>query len=182
MKIRSDKKSANIWRILTAASCGLIFSCTDGDIEDIKNYVALNNAVSVNIEPMPKVLNYKPQAYRLNSLRDPFGFTAPPQTLATPTSSKRKSIPPTRQRKMEVLENYTLSSLQMVGVIEKENLVWGLLRTPDNRIVAVRLGEYIGKRYGVVLAINEDRIEIEEKILNDSGRWVRRNNSIQLSK
>ncbi len=182
MKISSDKRSANIWKILTAASCGLVFSCADGDIEDIKNYVALNNAVSINIEPMPKVLNYKPHEYRLNSLRDPFGFTTSPQTLANPTPSKRKNISPTRQRKIAALENYTLSSLQMVGIIERKNLVWGLLRTPANRVVSIRLGEYIGKRYGVVLAINEDRIEIEEKILNDSGRWVRRNNSIQFSK
>lgn len=65
-------------------------------------------------------------------------------------------------RAKEHLENFDLEQLQYVGSIENSEGLSPIISAPDNAIYRLRLGNYVGKRMGVVKAITEDYIVIVE--------------------
>ena len=100
---------------------------------------------------------------------------------ARKASSKSGSLQPNTNRTKEALEAYPLESLKYVGSMSKNKLSYALIKTPDNTIQQVKMGNYLGPNFGLVTQINDDAIEIKEIIQDDlTGDWVERNSSINL--
>lgn len=77
-------------------------------------------------------------------------------------------IPP-EQHTATFLENYSLNALSLVGTLGNNHEV-ALIKTPDYGVVQVKTGEYMGKNYGKVIAINRSAIILQEKFFKN-GLW-----------
>jgi type IV pilus assembly protein PilP len=132
------------------------------------------NDMSKGVEPLPEVLPYSPLQYNADgTLSDPF--------KARKATNKSGALQPNTNRPKEALEAYPLESLKYVGSLSKNKLSYALIKTPDNTIQQVKMGNYVGPNFGLVTQINESAIEIKEIIQDDlTGDWVERNSSINL--
>ncbi len=76
---------------------------------------------------------------------------------------------------LEKLEAYDYGSLYLVRVIQQKND--GSLAcfvTTDNKVVWVRQGAYIGKKFGTLKEIGEGFVVVSEKIQVNGGEWIER--------
>ena len=87
---------------------------------------------------------------------------------------------PDANRKRELLENYPLKSINMVGVIRKGPNFWGILKDQTGIIHKVHAGNYLGENSGYIEEITEDTIYIREIITDGQGGWTERMTSINL--
>lgn len=65
-------------------------------------------------------------------------------------------------RVKDQLETFDLEQLQYVGSIEDSEGLSPIILAPDSALHRLRLGNYVGKRMGVVKAITEDYVVIVE--------------------
>tara|TARA_B110000503_G_scaffold8911_1_gene12145 strand:- start:37237 stop:37449 length:213 start_codon:yes stop_codon:yes gene_type:complete len=62
----------------------------------------------------------------------------------------------------------------MVGTLAKEGRVWALISDEDGRVHRVKTGNYIGKNFGVITAVNDFDIEIMETVPDGKSGWINR--------
>ena len=87
-------------------------------------------------------------------------------------------------RDREATEGYELNVLIYSGYLEKnDEVVSAILSAPDGKTYNVTVGNYVGKNYGKIMAINKSHILLIEVVpdLDDNG-WVERNNYLYLNK
>ncbi len=152
-----------------------LIACSGGEGDDLDKFM-LNaaNDMGKGVEPLPEVLPYSPLQYNADgTLTDPFK----PRKAA----SKNGTLQPNTNRPKEALESYPLESLKYVGSMSKSKLTYALIKTPDNTIQQVKVGNYLGPNYGLVTAINESDIALKEIVQDDlTGDWIERTASINL--
>jgi type IV pilus assembly protein PilP len=161
--------------LLVALIAGLLVACDGEQGDDLDKFMATAaNDMSKGVEPLPEVLPYLPLQYNADgTLSDPF--------KARKASNKSGALQPNTNRPKEALEAYPLESLKYVGSLSKNKLSYALIKTPDNTLQQVKLGNYIGPNFGLVTQINESAVVIKEIIQDDlTGDWVERNSSINL--
>lgn len=164
------------------AKCGLIYTiilllsaCSGDQGDDLDHFMAsAANDMSKSVQPLPEVLPYSPLQYNADGiLTDPF--------KAKKAVGRASSLQPNTNRPKEALEAFPLESLKYVGSMSKKNVTYALIRTPDNAVQQIKIGNYIGPNFGLVTQINEADIAIKEIIQDDlTGDWVERNASINL--
>jgi type IV pilus assembly protein PilP len=150
-------------------------ACSGDKVDDLDKFMATAaNDMSEGVEPLPEVLPYSPLQYNADeTLSDPF--------RARKATNKPGVLQPDTNRPKEALEAFPLESLKYVGSLSKNKLNYALIKTPDNTIQQVKIGNYVGPNFGLVTQINESAIEIKEIIQDDlTGNWVGRNSSINL--
>lgn len=161
--------------ILLVFIASILMACSGGEGDDLDQFMKNSaNDMSKNIEPLPEVLPYIPLQYNADgTLSDPF--------RARKAVSKSGSLQPNTNRPKEALEAYPLESLKYVGSLSKNKLTYALVKTPDNTIQQVKLGNYLGPNFGMITEINENAINIKEIIQDDlTGDWVEHNASLDL--
>lgn len=161
-------------------------SCSVNDMNDLKKHVEeVKKRPPSYVEPLPEIQPYETFAYKATDLRDPFQQITDEkdkQPISSDLIVKPKSnIRPDFNRNREALENYQLDSLKMVGIIERENERWGLIRSPDGTIHRVQVGNFIGKNHGKINQIYEDLIKLTEIIPDGSDGWQERTAELALS-
>lgn len=154
--------------------------CGNDDMADLKAYV---NEVKARhkgvVEPLPEVKTVEPFAFKSEDLRDPFIIDEKSQE---PEEEKVESgIRPDTTRAREELESYELDSLRMVGTVNQQALLWGLVKANDGTIHRVRVGNYMGKNYGKIINIKENMIELVEIFADSPGAWRERKASLDLA-
>ena len=160
---------------LIVALSAFLVACGGDKGDDLDKFMAsAANDMGKGVEPLPEVLPYSPLQYNADgTLSDPF--------KARKAASKSGALQPNTNRPKEALESYPLESLKYVGSLSKNKLSYALIRTPDNTVQQVKLGNYVGPNFGLVIKIDESAVEIKEIIQDDlTGDWVERNSSINL--
>lgn len=123
------------------------------------------------VEPIP---SFKPL--------EPFNY---PETEIRPSPFQKKKAKvleltrPNANRRHDPLEAYPLDALKFTGVLEEGPRRWALIRLPDSRIAQIKIGEYMGKNDGKVVAVTENSLIIEEQVLEEKG-WVKRTVTFRL--
>lgn len=163
-------------KLLSISALSTCLLACNGDKGDDLDHFMQNAAsdMSKNVEPLPEVLPYSPLQYNADgTLADPFK----PRKAA----SNSGGIQPNTSRPKEPLEAYPLESLRYVGSMSKSKLTYALIKTPDNTIQQVKIGNYLGPNYGLITAINEGDISLKEIVQDDlTGDWTERDASINL--
>ncbi|MGY0399026.1 MAG: pilus assembly protein PilP [Ostreibacterium sp.] len=167
--------------LLLIVACLFIAGCNPWARQNqSKQFINKADVVAKNNSKIYKysVRTIKPyEVYRYASkLQDPFevkSFLAEKEdNIAVKVAPKRctssSCMPPLPHPKY-LLENYGLSALEFVGVLANQVKV-GLVKTPDYGVVQVKIGEYMGKKNGKVLAITETAVLLQEKIYK-GGLW-----------
>ena len=163
--------------LLAVAATGLV-AC-GGDMDDLDSYI---NEVKARpggrIEPLPEITPYEVFTYVADAegLRSPF-IPDTPQS-AGPASCGTSPDP---DRPAEFLESFPLDTLRMVGTLDINQMVYGLVQTTDGLIHRVVPGNYMGQNDGRVTEITESEIVLVEIISDGIGGYIERDAAIGLS-
>ena len=157
----------------------VLSACMQEDMNDLQSYVAeVKGRDKAPIEPLPEIKVVEPFVFRPNQMRDPF---EPDEALQQPDEVRVETgIRPDTLRAREELEDYELDTLRMVGTVRQEGVVWALVNAKEGTIHRVRIGNYIGKNYGKVLNIMDNKIELVEIFADSSGAWRERKASVTM--
>lgn len=164
--------------MLSVAS--LLSGCMQEDMSDLQSYVAeVKGRNKAPTEPLPEIKVVEPFVFRPNQVRDPF---EPDEALQQPEEVRVETgIRPDTLRAREELEGYELDTLRMVGTVRQEGVVWALVNAKEGTIHRVRVGNYIGKNYGKVVNIVDNKIELVEIFADSSGAWRERKASVTMA-
>lgn len=155
-------------------------ACGNDDLSDLQRYVAeVKSRQKTAVEPLPEIKTVEPFVFNAEDLRDPFVRT---EKIDQPEEAKVDSgIRPDMARAREELESYELDTLRMVGTVNRNNALWGLVRASDGTIHRVRVGNYMGRNFGKIIRVKEDQIELLEIIPDSPGSWRERKASLDLA-
>jgi type IV pilus assembly protein PilP len=154
----------------------VITGCQGGKGDDLDEFILESGkSMRVKIDPLPEVKPYVPMEYNADgSLVNPF-------KARKAESESEGKLQPNLNRPREALEAYPLESLKFVGSMEKSKLEYGLIQTPDNSVHQVKIGNYVGQDFGMVVDITESGIALKEVVQDElTGDWVERVANIDL--
>lgn len=166
-------------RTLLILPLGLV-ACANPNLNDLQQFVAREKAKPPGqIQPIPEIKPIETYTYSVQERRDPFILD-----IAQATEEKidvYSGITPDFRRRKEELESYALDALRMVGTLEQDNGMWGLVKTKEGTIHRVKSGNYMGLNHGRIVMISEDKIELSEIVQDGSGGYIERQASIALA-
>jgi type IV pilus assembly protein PilP len=163
--------------LLAIAAAGLV-AC-GGDMDDLDSYI---NEVKARpggrIQPLPEITPYEVFTYVADAqgLRSPFVPDTP--QAAGPAAGGTSPDP---DRPAEFLESFPLDTLRMVGTLDINETVYGLVQTSDGLIHRVVPGNYMGQNDGRITNITESEIVLVEIISDGIGGYIERDAAIGLS-
>ncbi len=161
---------------------GVILSGCGGDtqFQDIKSKMAeIKNRPKGRIEPPPEFKVYKVFSYGAAALRSPFERPVEVELLAIP--QKRSNVKPDFNRPKEVLEQYGIDSLSMVGTLMRPGgELYALVQDPDAGLHRVKAGNYVGRNFGKVTAIAPNKLDVIEIVSDGQDGWVERPRTLVL--
>jgi len=150
----------------------------DRDSDDLKKYIDdVKARPGGRIEPLPEITPYEVFSYIADEqgLRSPFRPDTP-QAAGGGTGPR-----PDDDRSREYLESFSLDSLGMVGTLNINDTMYGLVQTSDGLIHRVIPGNYMGQNDGRITEISESEIELVEIISDGIGGYIERDAAVGLS-
>jgi len=161
-----------------AVSCILLLNACSQDISDLQTFIAQTKSAHVgSVKPIPSFKPYESFSYTAASLRDPFEAT---KNLEDEETTKTSLLNPDSTRPRQPLEVFPLDTLSMVGILEQNNQLWGLIKDPQNIVHRVQVGNYMGQSEGRIIDINESAIYLVEIIPDGIGGYIERDASIAI--
>jgi type IV pilus assembly protein PilP len=161
--------------VLTLTACG------GGDLSDLEEYAErVKDREPAPIEPLPEIKQVDAFVFEPGDRRDPF-FMDRESAAALPEVLAATGIAPDPLRRKEELEQFALDSLRMLGSLQQDDVIWGLVTSPDGVLHRVRVGNYVGMNNGQVTRISEQKIELTEIIPDGPNSWRERQAAIALS-
>lgn len=132
------------------------------------------------IEPIPPMPEYRSFTYSAAGKRSPFD---PPIELIDGGAfiGQRTDVKPDPARPKEPLENFSISSLSMVGTIGKDGALWALVDDGLGTIHRVGVGNYMGRNHGKIVGLDNYQINLLEIVPDGSTGWIERPKIIKLA-
>ncbi len=159
----------------------LLTGCVKKDMSDLEQYVReVKSRKPTPIEPIPQIRQAETFLYVANNRRTPFrsSMQASAQQVADVGSGPR----PIPNRRKEELEAFPLDALRMVGTLNRKGQKWVLIQTPDKTIHRVTTGNYLGHRDGLIISIEDNKVNVRELVPNGRGGYIERLASLALGK
>lgn len=175
-KVTADKAMKQAVAIVLGSV--VMLSGCNGNLNDLQDYTAQQKAkTAVPIEPIPEVKPYLRYEYPGHE-KDPFDIAmlAPSATPVIDSGIKVDA-----GRVPEFLEGYPLDSLKMVGTVNKDNILWALVKIPDGAVQSVKSGNYMGQNFGKVVSIGDSTMELKEIVSNGLGGYKERETTVVLN-
>jgi type IV pilus assembly protein PilP len=164
------------FKLLPILALGVLLTACSGDEgDDLDQYMRdAAKDIKPNVKPLPEVKPYTAFPYNADgSLVDPF--------RARKATTKTSTLQPNLNRPKEPMEAYPLESLKYVGMLSRKKLSYALLKTPDNNVQQVKVGNYVGQNYGRITQITDGEIILNEIVQDElSGDWVERVSNLAL--
>jgi type IV pilus assembly protein PilP len=175
-KGRLAKGRAEMKSLAVALICVLLTACGSGEGDDLDQFIRdSGKGLKGKVDPLPEVVPYVPAIFNADgALHDPF----------KPRKAQVKSggLQPNLNRPREALEAFPLESLQLVGILSKGKVKVALIKTPENSVQQVKIGNYLGQNLGIVVDISDAmpaEVKIKEIVQDElSGDWTERPASI----
>lgn len=176
------KHAVKAWTSVCLVS--LLTACSQGSgYSDLDQFMAETRSKPRGfVEPLPEFKAYEAFTYSASDRRSPFEVPVEVQ-LTMVDEQPQSNIEPDLDRPKEVLENFQLTELNMVGTLrraEQSSGLFALIKDDTGGIHRVRKGNYMGQNYGRVVGVNETRVELIEIVPNGRGGWVERPRSLSL--
>ncbi|WP_152208373.1 pilus assembly protein PilP [Marinobacter changyiensis] len=132
------------------------------------------------VEPLPEFNAYEAFTYASADRRAPFEPPVDVQ-LTMVDEQPQSNVEPDLDRPREVLENYALTELEMVGTLGGSiGSPFALVSDNEGGVHRVRTGNYMGQNYGRIIGVSDSRVELIEIVPNGRGGWVERPRSLSL--
>ena len=155
--------------------------CVDRDMSDLERYVeeVLRRQAPV-ITPLPQIRPYEIYSYQSSDKKDPFQPFFTPD-LAPPQREEQAECPgPDNDRLREELEAFPLDSLRMVGTIEHDEVLYGVVLSSEGAIHRVTMDNFMGRNHGRIVDIVEEQIELIEIVPDGQGCYEERTTRLAL--
>ncbi|WP_287693394.1 pilus assembly protein PilP [Accumulibacter sp.] len=161
---------------LLLASALLVSGCADNDQEELREWMKTAAAgVKPNIPPLPVVQPYEPVPYDVANLTEPFAAAK----MGVADKKTGGGFRPDLDRPKEPLELYPLESLKYVGVITRNKVSFAIIQV-EGALHQVKIGNYMGQNFGVVVGVTESEITLRELVQDSAGDWVERTSTLML--
>jgi type IV pilus assembly protein PilP len=155
----------------------LTISACSQDISDLQTFIAETKSSHVgSVKPIPQFKPYDSFSYSAAELRDPFVANVDLEDETTKTSL----LNPDSSRPKQPLEVFPLDTLSMVGTLEQDDQLWGLIKDPQNIVHRIQVGNYMGQSEGRILEINDSAIHLVEIVPDGIGGYIERDASIAI--
>jgi type IV pilus assembly protein PilP len=158
--------------LLALAGCG------DSDVQEVRQWMKEVDArTQPTVQPLQAPKTFVPFAYAQVDQTDPFNANK----LLTELAKARPGggLQPDTNRRKEFLESFPLDAMKMVGTMEKNKQMFGLLQI-DRTVYQVRPGQHAGQNFGLVTTVTEDAVTIKEIVQDAAGDWVERMSKLEL--
>jgi type IV pilus assembly protein PilP len=168
-----------IHHLLSVFCLASLYGCgAGGDFSDLQSYMdEVRNRPKGEIEPLPKFLPYESFAYSAAALRSPF---QPPIKLEMTSREKgSKDIKPDEIRAKQFLEGFNIETFTMVGTLSNEVGAFALVNGAGG-VHRVKVGDYLGRNHGRVIAVDDSKVEVIEIVPDGEGGWLERPRSLPL--
>lgn len=170
--------------LIILLSLGLAACSSDG-LTDLREFTkSTHKNKKPRVDPIPEVRVHEKFAYRSYKLPDPFAAENLRRVAIGLRGSGQadKGPKPDLTRPKEPLEEYPLDALAMVGTLSKGKNIWAIIRvaSANGEIHRVKVGNHIGRNYGMVTEITEEKIVLVELVRSALGDWIEREASVQL--
>lgn len=170
-------------RILAAALLVSVFlvACSgDNSYKDLDAYMTEKRARPGGyISPIPPFKAYKAFSYSGTSMRSP--FDKPIEIREISQLQAITTIKPDENRTKEFLEQFTFDSLSMVGTLTKDEVMWSLVQDDTGGVHRVKVGNYLGRNHGKIVATTDTYIAVIEIASDGSNGWIERPRTIKLN-
>lgn len=131
------------------------------------------------IEPPPEFKVYKAFSYGAAALRSPFERPLDVELAALP--QQRSNVKPDLNRPKEVLEQFGIDSLVMVGTLARPGgSLFALVRDPDQGLHRIKPGNYMGRNFGKVTSVTASKVDVIEVVSDGQDGWVERPRTLVL--
>jgi len=152
-------------------------ACGGEQVGDLQNYVKQVKArQKPQVEPLPEPVIYESYAYVKERLRDPF---TPKRKIVSDEGRKKLKLQCRPPR--DVLENFPLDTLKMVGILEQKGHRWALIRGKDGTLYRTKKGQCMGQDDGKIVNITESEITLEETVADGLGGLIKRKTVLSAS-
>jgi type IV pilus assembly protein PilP len=163
--------------LLLVIAAFTLASCGGEQFSDLRQFVKdSDNLPRGRIPPLPDVKPYEPFNYDAYELIDPFK----PRKIEPPKTAAGGGIQPDLNRRKEPLEAYPIENLRMVGTLQQAKTNFALVKSPDNNLFRVKLGNYLGQNFGLITEITETTIKLKEIVQDSGGDWTERISTMTL--
>lgn len=192
MKKPKQKRRGNT--PLLCVALGLSFAlggCATNDMSDLEQYAqkVLSRPARSTIEPLPEVKIPETYVYKAADAHKPDPFESFLATAAAKPKGPGKAVDKkTAELQREIgthnlqeLEHFDLDSLRMVGTLQDKDELWAIILDKTGTVHRVTVGDYMGRNYGKIMGISEDKIELREIVSANGGGLEERPASIALS-
>ena len=152
----------------------------DSQFSDIKAKMAeVKNRPKGRIDPPPEFKVYRAFSYSAAALRSPFERPLEVELAALP--QRRTNVKPDFNRPKEVLEQFGIDSLAMVGTLSRPGgQLFALVKDPDSGLHRVKEGNYVGRNFGKITAISPSKVDVIEIVSDGQDGWVERPRTLVL--
>jgi type IV pilus assembly protein PilP len=175
--LKSALKPASLRYTVVGAGLLILSGCSQ-DISDLQSFIAQTKSAHVgSVEPIPQFKPYESFSYTAGELRDPFMANI---ELEEDDGMKTSLLNPDSSRPRQPLEVFPLDTLSMVGILEQNDQLWGLIKDPQNIVHRVQVGNYMGQSEGRITEINESAIYLVEIVPDGIGGYIERDASIAI--
>jgi type IV pilus assembly protein PilP len=147
----------------------LLLGCAAEEHQDLREWMREEaKGMKGKVAPLPEITAFPVVAYETEMLTSPFASGK----IVTLEAVADKSAPD-RTRPQQPLEIFPLEDLKVVGVIQAGAVYYALIQTPPpNKPKHVRVGEYMGRSFGKITAIDKDSVTVLESVKDANGAWV----------
>lgn len=174
-------KKTSSYLVLCLLALGLV-GCVNDDVSDLRKYVkGVKARPKGAIQPLPGIKVVEPFIFNPEGLRDPFRAVEVSQDEESQELTVGSGIRPDTARRREELEAYSLDTLRMVGTLTMDKGLWALVKASDGTIHRVQKGNHMGRNYGEIIRILDDRIEMMEIVPDKPGSWREQQASLALA-
>jgi type IV pilus assembly protein PilP len=162
-------------------AAALLAGCGDGDVQEVRDWMKKVQRDTVPaVKPLAEPKEFVPYAYNPGGAIEPFSEAKLLNEMARVAAANPNPLAPDDKRPREVLENYPLDTMRMVGTLQKGGASYALVQI-DASIFQVRAGQRIGQNHGLITRISDGAIDIREVVQDVTGDWVERKATIELA-
>jgi len=163
------------WPLLAAAL--LLTGCGDGGVGETRAWMEQVKKQTVpKVKPLAEPKNFVPYAYDSREAMDPFDQV---KLLGEAAGRPGMANQPDLDRPKEVLEQFPLDVMRMVGTMQKGGIAYAMVQI-ERTLYRVRTGQRIGQNFGRIVRVSDGAIEIRETVQDATGDWVERMAHIEL--
>ncbi|MGB7182422.1 MAG: pilus assembly protein PilP [Burkholderiaceae bacterium] len=181
MSRTSSKTNKRIPARAVGAICVLFLGAgCDANVSEIQTWM---EEVEASIPPDPTTLRepkkFEPFRYEIVEAVEPFSPTKL-AALQDPMQVRAKGgLAPDTSRRREILENFPVEQIEMVGYLRRKATNTALLKV-DDTVYQARVGNYAGQNFGVITGIDETQVLLRELVQDATGDWVERETALKL--